>query len=116
MRWTLFAALLMSGCNHQEKTGSTAGESVPRAPSVIENTIPNDMPPAVPPIPPTSRSPQNMGFDAGQAPPELWVTPLDPPKPPSRIKGTVGLADAGIDKIPDPPRQDPIPPPQGGAR
>ncbi|MBS2032355.1 MAG: hypothetical protein JST54_30930 [Deltaproteobacteria bacterium] len=114
MRWLLCAALLVCGCSRNERPGSTAGESVPRPQVIIDNAVPNDMPPAVPPIPPTSRSPQNMGFDAGQAPPQLWITPLAPPKKPTRLTPTEGVVDAGFFEVPAPPHQDPIPPPQGG--
>ena len=104
MRRFLLVLLLVGGCGHDERTGTTAGESVPRPPIVIQNAIPNDMPPATPPIPPTSRSAQNTGLDGGNIR-MLTITPLAPPLPP---KGSPPSVDAGFFTIPASPPPRPL--------
>ena len=98
MRWALLAAAIVLGaCSHEEKPGTTAGESVPAAPPVVQNAIPRDLPPATPPIPPTMRSRQEQPHDGGGKGLEVYgpgMGPREVPRPPPPTP--VDPPDAGV--------------------
>lgn len=85
MRWLVIAGLL-AGCSHSEGRPH-AGEDVPRSEQVRQNAIPRDLPPATPPIPPTSRSGEVPRPDAGSRSvtvnpqPDQQVPNPPPPQP-----------------------------------
>lgn len=99
MRWVLvLTALSLAGCSHDERPGTTAGESVPAPRPVVENAIPRGMPPATPPIPPTSRSAQQQPTDGGRQSVEVYGPGMGPravprPPPPNPIGNPV---DGGV--------------------
>lgn len=99
MRWALaLTALLLAGCSHDERAGTTAGESVPQPKPVVENAIPRGMPPATPPIPATSRSAQRQPTDGGGRGLEVYGPGMGPrpvprPPPPNPIGSQV---DGGV--------------------